>query len=620
MRITQNVSFNGGCTEKEGLRHIIASVIPLDVSGANNIDLGDLSASEVELQGMVNAWTESIEGGYAIRPGTEPARDFGITHATNDDPAGYPNYWEKAFPLLFPYGCGGPEGARPNFVDLRQHIRWLMDYHDRCFRLHPTFPFVAFSILQRRESLAAAHVQMRRENFEEDAARFSRITLEDLQHAQEEEARRQPLSNPDVRMLRTRIQGSTRQITGSDGARCSKRNNIWSNNIALGPANLFSTANCADIHNPIVQVFAGADIDFDRFDLNRIPSKQVRLETVAKDPYACAKFHHFMIDALFKSLFQVNVRRNHLESGMGVLGEVAAYIGMWESQNRGSLHLHWLVWLKNAPSFDEMNDLLQHPEFRDVLTRYIQRNIRAYLPGFESKESIDAIIGDPNIAVKRMMNPDDDGFAEQSREVEKSVAKSEQVHICQRGRCLVDDGKGGLKCKRHAPFEISEEDYVQENGKWAAKRLYEKMVEWNPAVTVATRSNNNMKLLTNGRDTLNSSFYITAYPAKKQGDDVNRIAILTQGYAYHRQHPLGNTEDVRREQSLLLFRLLHAMNRQQKLSSQMAISYLMGWGDSYMSHTYTSLYWSSFVGELFHAFPEIQDEAHSTPVQFTQST
>ena len=38
----------------------------------------------------------------------------------------------------------------------------------------------------------------------------------------------------------------------------------------------------------------------------------------------------------------------------------------------------------------------------------------------------------------------------------------------------------------------------------------------------------------------------------------------------------------------------------------MVISYLMGWGDTYRSHHYAPIYWSTFVGFLFKNFPEIK--------------
>ena len=53
----------------------------------------------------------------------------------------------------------------------------------------------------------------------------------------------------------------------------------------------------------------------------------------------------------------------------------------------------------------------------------------------------------------------------------------------------------------------------------------------------------------------------------------------------------------------MIFRLVHAINREQELAEPMVISYLMNWGDTYRSHHYSPIYWSSFVNILLKKFP-----------------
>ena len=79
---------------------------------------------------------------------------------------------------------------------------------------------------------------------------------------------------------------------------------------------------------------------------------------------------------------------------------------------------------------------------------------------------------------------------------------------------------------------------------------------------------------------------------------------MVKGYAYHTNHS-EYIDNLRDKQQLLIFRLVHAINREQELAAVMVISYLMGWGDVYRSHHYTYVYWSSFVGALLKAFPEL---------------
>ena len=47
------------------------------------------------------------------------------------------------------------------------------------------------------------------------------------------------------------------------------------------------------------------------------------------------------------------------------------------------MHVHFLVWLKNAPNAEEMLELLTQPEFRERIASYIDHNIRTHLEGFD---------------------------------------------------------------------------------------------------------------------------------------------------------------------------------------------------------------------------------------------
>jgi hypothetical protein len=146
---------------------------------------------------------------------------------------------------------------------------------------------------------------------------------------------------------------------------------------------------------------------------------------------------------------------------------------------------------------------------------------------------------------------------------------------------------------------VAPEVFVLENGDWGPKRLYGKVNAWNPSILLNVRCNYDIKLLTNGADTKNITFYVTAYHAKKQGQTHNLSAVLADGFAYHQAHPKAEYENsIWEEHRLLLFRLVNALNHEQELAAPMVISYLMGWGDVFRSHTYSPIYWSSFVSEL----------------------
>ncbi|KIK25554.1 hypothetical protein PISMIDRAFT_96695, partial [Pisolithus microcarpus 441] len=263
-----------------------------------------------------------------------------------------------------------------------------------------------------------------------------------------------------------------------------------------------------------------------------------------------------------------------------------------------------------------MEGLLKDPAFRDRARSFLEANIRGFLPGLESAETIRLIPNEVDVAYSRPPHPQSPDYEEQLALFEKRVMRAKQLHTCEARRCLVPRKTRGLVCKRRAPFPVSQRDFIDENREWGMKRLHAYLNAWVPALSINARCNNDVKLLTNSRATTNLTFYITTYQTKKQGRHHNLSAVLAKGLAYHTEHT-PYLEDLRNQQRLLLFRLVHTINREQELAAPMVMSYLMGWGDTYRSHHYTPVYWSSFVSALLGVFPLLNRsvEAHATYVQ-----
>lgn len=56
-----------------------------------------------------------------------------------------------------------------------------------------------------------------------------------------------------------------------------------------------------------------------------------------------------MIKTIVETLFGVHVTPHQVMLHKGIFGFVNGYFGVVESQGRGSLHLHMLLWLSDAP-------------------------------------------------------------------------------------------------------------------------------------------------------------------------------------------------------------------------------------------------------------------------------
>ena len=141
--------------------------------------------------------------------------------------------------------------------------------------------------------------------------------------------------------------------------------------------------NPMDYEDPIAQIFAGEDIDMDSFMDVMGPGPNEQARNVANDPFASAAFFNFIIRMTLETLLNIHTSRREVESHMGIFGHVNAYFGVIVAQGRGSLHVRFLVWLKNAPNAEEMLELLTQPEFRERIVSYIDHNIQMHLEGFD---------------------------------------------------------------------------------------------------------------------------------------------------------------------------------------------------------------------------------------------
>ncbi|KAJ3730301.1 hypothetical protein C8R42DRAFT_693122 [Lentinula raphanica] len=245
--------------------------------------------------GILNLWKEADEGAYAVRHGKDAVNDFGQPRKGDN----WNKFFEKAFPLLFPNGRGGLECFHPNPIDFGDQIKWALRYHDGRFRRHETFSFTAFGILQRRQALGASRLQTRRQNFERDAHILSSITVEKLKAAQEQEEKGERVTDSAILLLKSHVHAAAGKVMGSNASKYRLKSQIWSTSIALGPPSLWLTIN---------------------------PS-----QNVAGDSYASAKFFHFTIQAVLKTLFGVQKSHYQLHSEKGIFGYVSAYFGSIEN-------------------------------------------------------------------------------------------------------------------------------------------------------------------------------------------------------------------------------------------------------------------------------------------------
>lgn len=385
---------------------------------------------------------------------------------------------------------------------------------------------------------------------------------------------------------------------GTDESRIKIRALIWGMCVRKNPPSIWLTINPADTQDPIAQVLCGEHIDLDRFDaFDDHPADAA----IAGDPYASACFFHLTINAILQCLLGISSSRRGkpVQRETGILGDVEAYIGTVEAQGRGSLHLHMILWLKGSGTSKQMKERLLADEFRAVIQSFISVNIRAHLPDIAGS-TILSIPQKSRVAFSRPVDPRLPCYKENSEEAEKLIARTVQVHQC--GHSCLKFIKDRSVCKRRAPFPLAPDDWIDEDGRWGPKRTYGFFNNWCPPILQCIHANHDIKLLTNGVETKDIAWYITHYVAKKQNASSNTSALLAKNLAFHHSEK-NDPRDLSAINRRLIQRCGNCLSRQQELSAPEIISYLMGWGDRFISHHFETIPWYPLLELLKRAYP-----------------
>jgi len=132
----------------------------------SDTDQAQMSSNDLMSYALANLHDPTKESGYAVRHGTRAIEDFGFARPSqsSDHPtSSHRNPLAAAYPVLYPYGMGGIEADRPISVSFKDHVRWSLQYYDKRFATHHSFPFVCFGISQKREAMRSAFLQMRQQ-------------------------------------------------------------------------------------------------------------------------------------------------------------------------------------------------------------------------------------------------------------------------------------------------------------------------------------------------------------------------------------------------------------------------------------------------------------------------
>ncbi|KAJ3562467.1 hypothetical protein NP233_g9554 [Leucocoprinus birnbaumii] len=584
---TTSADVSLGPQEDDGAPRVVAystsSIVDASATGLTDADL--TSAAMANTASRSTSQTQ-----YRIHRGRQFVNEYPHIHPDTgkryEGEPSNPNHILGAFPMLFPYGLGGIETDREVKVPYEAHVRWALDYTDRRFCHSHYFIPLVFGVIRKRQISRAASLQMS--------------------------------STDPARKRRTNSHSATQPCERFVGAftrqwdECQIRMQHYMRSEALSGVMLLwqglrrcgSRLILAIFTTPSPRSWQVQDIDLDKFDETLGPSSTERAINIARDPVAGAQFSHHIIQAVLGCLFGIQgvQRGSTITRRAGVLGLVESYVGTIEAQNRAALHTHLLLWLQNTPTHKELENTLRTVEFRQRIVEYISAMIHADIDELD-EQGVKQLPKNPNASYRQPLDPKTPDYLDRLAEREKELARNLQLHSCSTACLKQRDGR--LQCKRGAPFDRSDTDWVEPDGRWAPKRHCSMINGYNPPVLTSTHSNNDIKLVTNGPETKDAAWYLTNYETKAQHDSYNTSALIGKRL---REPDVSNHNELDCEERTksMLTKSLNMLNRYKEFGSPQMAASLIGLPDRYISHHHVPIYLKGIRTALFKQFPELK--------------
>ncbi|CAF3407623.1 unnamed protein product [Rotaria socialis] len=370
-------------------------------------------------------------------------------------------------------------------------------------------------------------------------------------------------------------------VMGSAHSRSALRTKIHSLCFNLGLPSLFVTINPVDIHSPVALYFAGVDPDLDRVPPEVLRTSYERAQIIATHPVATAKVFNCSIKSILKCLVLG-----------GVLGPTKAYFGTVESQGRGSLHLHLLIWLKHEYTPAQLKENIQNQDFRDILLKYLEDVVKEDLDLL--REETDSITNEVVSVCLSTPNPASDDFHRIFCKDVVRLVETSNIHKHSTTCYKYSKGKSDTSktCRMRMPRVLVKTSNIDlTTGQITMRRSHPWINNFNEWLIIAYRSNMDTKFIWSGNDAKALVYYITDYVTNSTLEFHDIFALAQQGIT----NSIDNAIEKSRK---LVLRCYNMIASQQEVSGVQVASYLMNYDDHYTTHTFRNLFLISIENYL----------------------
>lgn len=433
--------------------------------------------------------------------------------------------------------------------------------------------YLLFDILQLRRSSLGNAFLVKRRYWRSAAHDIASLTVDQLQKAARQTEAGQNVEDPVIRRLQQHIVTIGMHVPGSFSQKLRMRSEIRGLIIRYGMPAFWITINPSDLRNPLVLILAGVEVPAHNFGA---ANAAIRDAVATSNPVAVADFFHCICQAILRGLLATN--SDHI----GVLGDLSDHYGVVETNGRGMLHMHALMWVRGNLAFTSLrNRLLNDSEFAARMIRYLEATI---VQGIDESVPYDPEVSLPSTPPSSKERETDTEFILRLAYDSNSVARRTQMHSKHHlSTCFKYRQRGSAKeaCRFGMPRDLVPASKVDECGLIHLTRNHRWTNPWNPAIASCVRSNHDISWIPTVSKSLSLIYYITNYATK---DDVSpwqmvaKAALLKQRIERAETAELPTRTDLRlRERGLddFALRCFNTLSHDREISGVQVASTLL---------------------------------------------
>jgi hypothetical protein len=453
-----------------------------------------------------------------------------VSRGTEFADAFSPDYFPKTFPTCFPYGRGGPQVAGRNEeggpanpllrdMTLESWAKIVLQRHGGHFAQHPVFAFLTFNILVRSQNRWIAKGRLKRSAFGRMEGIHRRLTPERLRKTRREMSETGKTTDEDVLALMKELSLYGNRHPLSNESRLSMRKKIWSMIVAFGLTAIWFTINPNDINNPVkLKLAAHRDRDGEaaRAFLRELTTSLHMTTLAVHDPLSSTVFFFREISLFFE---------HYVRAGRpSIYGKVSHYYAAMETNDRGALHLHGMLWLDGNLDMANLVRDMANPdegEYRSKVKSFVDDVFTATLDEALAKEAMDS--GKKTTVVESELIHDAEWLSGEFEREADFVASRCQVHhhtaTCVKYSIKEVMKAGAEKCKAQlcrfrAPWKLVPETGFTDDGLLEVKRDHEMVNQYNQSMAIGLRHNIDISLILTRKKGLALIYYLCNYVTK----------------------------------------------------------------------------------------------------------